>query len=76
MCNLCYQSICDCRCPNYIPPKTYHTCHLCKDEIEIGEEYVESYDGKYAHLECCELFLISEVLEFLDIEVRKMEDKN
>ena len=43
---------------------------------KIGEEYVESYDGKYAHLKCCELFLISEVLEFLDVEVRKMEEEN
>ena len=76
MCNLCYQSICDCRCPNYIPPKTYHTCHLCKDEIGIGEEYIESYDGKYAHLECCELSLISEVFEFLDVEIKTMEEEN
>lgn len=74
MCNLCYQSICDCRCPNYITLKTYHKCSLCKDEIQIGEEYIESYDGKYAHLECCGLFSTNEVLEFLDIKVKRMEN--
>ena len=77
MCEFCKDSIRhDYRCPNYIPPKTYHTYHLCKEEIEIGEEYIESYNGKYAHLKCCELSSISEVLEFLDVEVRKMEEEN
>ena len=74
MCDFCRQTPCSCHCPNYMPSRTYFKCHLCKDEIQIGEEYIESYDGKYAHLECCGLFSTNEVLEFLDIKVKRMEN--
>ena len=75
MCEICRQEPCSCHCPNYMPPRTYLKCHLCKDKIQIGEEYIESYDGKYAHLECCGLFSTNEMLEFLDIKIKRMENE-
>ena len=74
-CDICKQTPHSPRCPNYSSSTTYQKCYFCKDDIQIGEEYIASYDGKYAHLECCGLFTTSEALKFLDIEVKRMENE-
>ena len=75
MCEFCNDSIRhNCRCPNYTSPKTYHTCNFCKDEIQIGEEYIEAPNGDYAHLECCSLSGLLDTIKFLDIEIKRMEN--
>ena len=76
MCDLCKQYPCiSQRCPNYSPIVSHCKCDLCGDPIEIGEEYIEAYNGNFAHVECCGLFGISEMLKFLDIDVITMEEK-
>lgn len=52
----------------------YKKCSLCGDAIEIGEEYIESYNGNFAHVECCSLYGITDTLIFLDIDVKTMDD--
>ena len=74
MCEICRQVPCDCRCPNYSSTALHYRCSLCGDSIEIGEEYIESYNGDMAHVECCSLYGITDTLNFLDIDVKTMED--
>ncbi len=74
MCEICKSYPCHPRCPNYKPPTTYCKCYLCNDEIQIGEEYIESLNGNYAHLECCSLSGILDTIKFLDIEIKIMEE--
>ena len=76
MCEICRQEPCDSRCPNFIAPHSSHKCYFCRDDIQIGEEYIENYTGDFAHLECCHLSSLNEVLElFLDINVKRMENE-
>lgn len=72
-CDICGNIPHNPRCP-YYSSAVNEKCFLCKDEIQIGEEYIESHNGNLAHVECCSLFGISETLEFLDVEVRTMEE--
>ena len=74
MCSICQQTPCPPRCPNYTPPKTYHTCDFCEDEIQIGETYIESDNGKYAHYECFHLSGIYDMMDFLGLEIKIMEN--
>lgn len=40
-------------CPEcYEEIKPNHYCSICKEGIQIGEEYIENDDGEYAHWEC------------------------
>lgn len=75
MCELCKNYPCiSTRCPNYSPIVSYKKCSLCGDAIEIGEEYIESHNGNFAHVECCSLYGITDTLIFLDIDVKTMDD--
>ena len=62
----------DCRCPNYISPKTSHYCSICGEGIYDGEEYIENDDGEYAHTDC--FSGISDVIEWLGYDVRIMSE--
>ena len=73
MCEICRQTPCDYRCPNYSSTALHSKCSLCGDTIEIGEEYVESNNGNVAHVECCSLYGITDAFKFLDIDVKTME---
>ena len=74
MCEFCRKIPHDPRCPNYSPTTFREKCYLCNDYIEFGEEYIESYTGNFAHVECCSLYGIMDTLKFLDIDVRTMEE--
>ena len=74
MCSICGSYPHDSRCPNYSPAISYERCALCGDAIEIGEEYIESYNGNLAHVECCSLYGIVDMLKFLDIKIETMEE--
>lgn len=54
-----------------MPPKATHYCSICGDGIYNGEEYIENYDGEYAHFECVQG--IRQLLEFLGCDVNVME---
>lgn len=62
----------DCRCPNYIPPKTNHYCSICGEGICEGEEYIKNDDGDYRHYECFEG--MKDLLGWLGYEIKTMED--
>lgn len=68
MCEICRQTPCHYRCPNYIPPKATHYCSICDKGIYDGEEYIESSLGEYIHYECIES--IRELLELLGWDVK------
>ena len=72
-CEICKQIPHNPRCPNYFSDTTYQKCYFCKDDIQIGEEYIEAYNGDVAHLECCSLSGTMDTLKFLDVDVIIME---
>ena len=74
MCNICRQTTCHPRCPNYIPPKVTYYCSSCGEGIYNGEEYIENDNGEYKHLDC--IYGISDLLEWLGSEVKIMEENN
>lgn len=61
-------------CPEYgyeeIKPN--HYCSICKEGIQIGEEYIENDDGEYAHWECVDY--ARDLAKFLGYEIKEMED--
>lgn len=73
MCDLCYEHLCNPRCPNYIS-KSHIKCSICNSEIENGEEYIVNDDGEYAHWECIDVG--RKLVEFLGYEIKEMGDTN
>lgn len=73
MCELCRHYPCDYRCPNYEPPKSDKKCEFCGEYICVGEEYVENYNGQYAHLDCVDY--AKDLLSFLGYEIQEMCDE-
>lgn len=71
MCEICRQTPCSCRCPNYVP-KSKIKCSVCGDEITNGEEYIVNDNDEYAHWECVDL--ARKLAEFLGYEIKEMED--
>ena len=61
------------RCPLYEPPKSYHYCSICGDEILEGEEYIENENGEYRHWECFDG--MRDLVEWLGYEIKTMEDE-
>lgn len=72
MCDICFQSPCHPRCPNYVPQKTSHYCSVCYEGIYAGEEYIENDDGEYAHWECVDYG--RDLTKFLGYEIKMMEN--
>lgn len=73
MCEICRQTPCHPRCPNYIPPKASHYCSICGDGIYDGEDYIENQDGEYAHYDCLTDETCREIVEWLGGEIKIME---
>lgn len=59
-------------CPEYEDIKPNHYCSICKEGIQIGEEYIENDDGEYAHWECVDY--ARDLAKFLGYEIKEMED--
>lgn len=72
MCQYCKQLYCPPRCPNFIPPKSSHSCSICGEGIYDGEEYIKNDNGEYRHLEC--FYGIKDLLEWLGYEIKTMDN--
>lgn len=72
MCDICWQTPCAARCPNYIPKKAKHYCSICNQGILNGEEYIENDCGEYAHYDC--FSGMKDLLEWLGYSVKTMSD--
>lgn len=64
----------DSRCPLAPEPKPRCLCGLCEEPILNGEGYVQNYIGEYAHHECFSIYTTRDVLNWLQIDIRVMED--
>ena len=73
MCSVCYQTPCDYRCPNALPPKSLYDCSYCKEGIVAGDKMVY-INGEYYHLDCLEDMDIEELLEKLGMDVEEVTD--
>lgn len=47
MCDICWTSPCNSRCPNAPAPQIFAECEACGAEIYDGDEYYEIDDHKY-----------------------------
>lgn len=74
MCDLCRKNPCDYRCPNYDALKSKYKCHICNENILIGEEYIKNYNEEYAHIDC--LSYSYDLLDFLGYHTRIMDLDN
>ena len=74
MCMECRQTPCHPRCPNAPEPKFKHTCSFCDEGILNGEQYIVSELDKYAHWECFNLAGTWELMEWLEFEIKEMEN--
>ena len=73
MCSECHKIICSPNCPNYSPPKARYYCPICNEGVINGERYV-LYEGKYIHWECFAMMGTWELMEFLGLQIKEMED--
>lgn len=64
----------DISCPNYIPKKPKNYCFICKDGIQIGEEYITNMDNEYAHWDC--VCYGRDLAKFLGCEIKKMKNND
>lgn len=60
-------------CPNYQPFKAKYHCDICGKGIQSGEEYITNDNGDCAHWECFNG--IMDLAEFLNCEIKEMEDE-
>jgi hypothetical protein len=75
MCEICRQTPCHPRCPNYIPPNTSHYCSFCQEGIYDDEEYVENENHEYAHYDCLYDLTMRNLIEWLGFDVEIMKDE-
>lgn len=73
-CPYCRQIPHDSRCPLASESKSRYLCGLCEEPILNGEGYVENYIGEFAHYECFSTYTSRDVLNWLRIDIREMED--
>lgn len=73
MCEICRQSPCHSQCPNADPPPRVHTCSQCREDIVVGDEFVE-LDGGYYHLECLEDMTAKEIIELCGYSCKTAEE--
>lgn len=71
MCEICRQSPCDPRCPNYEPPMADYYCSACGEGIYEDEEYIRNDDGDRRHIDC--FYNTKELLEWLGYSVETMK---
>ena len=72
MCEICGQSPCHPRCPNYSPTGNEIMCEICANPILDGEEYVENELGYLAHYEC--LNTVRQTVDWLGFDIKTMGD--
>ena len=52
-CSYCRRNIGhDLGCPFYESKKTGYYCSICREEIYVGDRYVENNNGEYAQWAC------------------------
>lgn len=71
MCDICRQTPCISKCPNYVPLKAQCYCDKCGEGIYPDEEYIINDNDEYAHYDC--FFSIRELLEWLNCEIKTMD---
>nr|DAT43599.1 MAG TPA: LIM domain protein [Caudoviricetes sp.] len=71
MSQVCRNNIYDQICSE--PTTTNKKCSLCGEYICVGDEYVENYNGQYAHLDC--LNCNRKSIEFLGEEIMTMNNE-
>ena len=71
MCDICHQSPCHPRCPNYETPKSSYYCSICGDPILNEEEYIMNDDGDFRHYECFRG--MRDLLDWLGYKVERMD---
>jgi hypothetical protein len=64
------------RCPNYSPVKASAYCSVCNDGIYPGDKYIRNFDDELVHYDCIGLLSTRKLLNWLDVEVLTMGDKN
>lgn len=69
MCEICGQTPCLTRCPNYRQRSNFHCCY-CKEGIFPGEEYLSNCDGQYIHRDC--IPNSDFVIDWLGYEIKEM----
>ena len=72
MCEICGQNPCNPRCPNY-SVTGYPVCEICKNPIQIGEEYIENDLGEFAHYGCIDT--VRQAIYWLGYEIKTLEDQ-
>ena len=56
-------------CPFYESKKTGYYCSICKEEIYVGDRYVENNNGEYAHWDCVD-YNSRDLLDFLGYKIK------
>jgi hypothetical protein len=75
-CEFCLRDVGhDYRCPNYTPPSFTYCCVICGQGICDDEEYVENFDGEYAHYDCLSDLPMKQFVEWCGLEVKTMESE-
>ena len=74
MCEICRQTPCHPRCPNYEPPKASRYCSICDEGIYNGEKYVVNIDDEYAHYDCLTNLSNRAMIKWLGGEIKGMGD--
>ena len=72
MCDLCLQTPCHPRCPNYSSINTHVYCNRCGEMIQIGEEYIENKDGEIIHLDC--VYGVRDLLDWFGENINVIEE--
>lgn len=74
MCEICRQTPCNYRCPNYIPPHASLVCAFCEKGIYPWDTYVENYNRSSIHIDCVDR--ISDLVTWLGFDVKIMGDND
>ena len=69
MCEICGQTPCLSRCPNYRQRSNF-TCCYCKEGIYPSEEYLVNCDGEYIHRDC--IPTVDFLIDWLGYKIKEM----
>lgn len=61
MCDVCWKTPCDPRCPNAPEPKKFGKCNECGYDIYEGDDYYEINGETYCEACICSFLRIAEV---------------
>lgn len=68
ICDICRQTPCSPRCPNYVETNKLEACSICKDWIVKGDKYIVNDDSMCAHLDCLEN--VTDLAKWLGYDVK------